>query len=155
MFWKQFSCFCLRKTQITQKSQVIILMIPNGEKWHYLAVKKISALLRGITSKHYRDFYCLNCLHSFRTQNKLELHKKVRENKDLCNVIMPSEDTKMLEFNQLSIMYADLKCIIEKTDGCKNNPENSSTTKVSKHIPLGFSMSTISSFKSVENKHDV
>ena len=130
-------------------------MIPNGEKWHYLAVKKISALLRGITSKHYRDFYCLNCLHSFRTQNKLELHKKVRENKDLCNVIMPSEDTKMLEFNQLSIMYADLKCIIEKTDGCKNNPENSSTTKVSKHIPLGFSMSTISSFKSVENKHDV
>ena len=27
-------------------------MIPNGEKWHYIAVKKISALLRGITSKN-------------------------------------------------------------------------------------------------------
>ena len=26
-------------------------MIPNGEKWHYLAVKKLSALLREITSK--------------------------------------------------------------------------------------------------------
>ena len=34
---------------------------------------------------------------------------------------------------------------------CKNNPENSSTTKVGKHIPSGFSMSTISSFKSSEN----
>ena len=45
----------------------IFLMIPNGEKWHYLAVKKLSALLRGITPKHYSDFYCLNCLHSFRT----------------------------------------------------------------------------------------
>ena len=26
-------------------------------------------------------------------------------------------------------------------DGCKNNPENSTTTKVSEHIPSGFSMS--------------
>ena len=75
---------------------------------------------------------------------------------------MPSEDTKILEFNQYQksdkapfIIYADLECIIEKIDGCKNNPENSSTTKVSKHIPSGFSMSTISSFRSIENKHDV
>ena len=34
-----------------------------------------------------------------------------------------------------------------------NNSENSSTTKVSKHIPSGFSMSTISSFRGIENKH--
>ena len=75
---------------------------------------------------------------------------------------MSSEDTKTLEFNQYQksdkapfIIYADLECLIEKIDGCKNNPENSFTTKVSEHIPSGFSMSTISSFKSVENKHDV
>ena len=37
----------------------------------------------------------------------------------------------------------------------KNNPENSSSSKVSEHIPSGFSMSTISSFRSIENKHDV
>ena len=40
-------------------------------------------------------------------------------------------------------------------DGCKNNPENSSTTKVREHIASGFSMSTISLFRSIENKHDV
>ena len=75
---------------------------------------------------------------------------------------MPSEDTKMLEFNQYEksdkapfIIYADLECIIEKIDGCKNNPENSSTTKVSEHITSSFLMSTISSFRSIENKHDV
>ena len=45
--------------------------------------------------------------------------------------------------------------MIEKIDGCKNNPENSSTSKVSEHIPLGFSMSTISSFRSIENQHDM
>ena len=36
----------------------------------------------------------------------------------------------------------------------KNNPKNSSTAKVGKHIPSVISMSTISSFKSIENKHD-
>ena len=52
------------------KNELFILMIPNGEKWHYLAVKKLSALLRRITSKRYRDFYCLNCLHFFRAKKK-------------------------------------------------------------------------------------
>ena len=51
-------------------------MIPNGEGCHYLAVKKLSALLREITSKNNGHFYCLNCLHSFRTKDKLELHKQ-------------------------------------------------------------------------------
>ena len=39
------------------EKQVILLMISNGEKWHYLAVKEISALLRGITSKNYKIIY--------------------------------------------------------------------------------------------------
>ena len=87
------------------------------QKWNYLAVKKLSALLRGITSRHYSDFYCLNCLHSFRTKKTPESHKKVCENKDFCNVIMHSKDTKILGFNQCQksdktpfIIYAHLKC---------------------------------------------
>ena len=48
-------------------------MIPNGEVWHYIAVKKPTALLRAIAPKHEGDFYCLNCLHSFRTKNNLNL----------------------------------------------------------------------------------
>ena len=39
--------------------------------WHCLVVKRISGLLRGITSRHNGDFYCLNCLHSYTTENKL------------------------------------------------------------------------------------
>ena len=79
------------------EKQIIILMIPNGEGWHYLAVKKLSPLLRGITSKHHSAFYCMNCLHSCSTEYKRESHKKVCENKDFRNAKMPSEDTKILE----------------------------------------------------------
>ena len=51
-------------------------MITNGEEWHCLAVKKLLALLIAITSKHNSGFNWLNCLHSFRTKNKLQSHKK-------------------------------------------------------------------------------
>ena len=37
-------------------------MIPNGHGWHYHFVKKLTALLRRITSKNNGDFNCLNCL---------------------------------------------------------------------------------------------
>ena len=157
------------KHDSNRKKQVILLMISNGEQrkamseghevksegrrlWHYLAVKKLPALLRGITSNHCSVFYCLNCFHFFRTKSKLESHKKVCEDKDFGNAIMPSEVSKILEFNQYQksdkpsfIIFEDLECIVEKTDGCKNNPENSSTAKVSEHILSRFSIFTISS----------
>ena len=61
---------------LTQEKQVILLMITDGEKWHYFTVKNLSRLLRGVTSNHHGDFYCLNCIHSYSTKNKLEAHKK-------------------------------------------------------------------------------
>ena len=63
-------------------------MISNKERWHYLGVKLPS--LKGTTSKHHGGFYCLNCHHSFATENKHKSHKKVCENKDFCNVVMPN-----------------------------------------------------------------
>ena len=51
------------------------------------------SLLRGITSNHKEDFYCLNCFHSFRTENKLMYLKNVSENHDYCYVVMPKRDS--------------------------------------------------------------
>ena len=88
----------------------------------------------------------------FLNRKKLDSDKKICENKDFCNVNMFSQDIKILEFNQYQksdkapfIIYADLECMLEKIDGCKNNSEKSS----SKHIPSSFSMSAISSFRSM------
>ena len=113
------------KHNSNRAKKVIILMISNWEKrkaksdrheakykgqeqWNYLAVKKKkSALLKRI--------------YSFRTK-KLESHKEVCENKDFCYVIIPSEDTKILEFNHyqksdkaLFIIYLDYAKIFLKT----------------------------------------
>ena len=135
------------------ENQVIFLMITDGKKWHYLAVKILSALLRGITSSHNGDFYCANCFHSFRTKNKLKKHKKVFENRDYCYVEMPEEDNKMLKYSHGEksmkvpfIIYANLEPLLKKRNTCHNNPEKSSTTKINKHIPSGSSLFTQCSF---------
>ena len=84
------------------------------------------------------------------------ISKKVWENKDFYNVGMPSKSTKILEINQYQksdktpfLIYADLECLIEKIDGCKNSPKSSFTINVCEHT-----MYTISSFKIIVNKND-
>ena len=106
--------------------------------------------------------FCLNFCHSFRTKKKLESHKKLCEKKKFCSVEMPFDDSKILELNRYQkfdkapfIIYADLECLMQKIDGCKNNSEDSSATTIGEHIPSFFSMFTTTSYKSIENKLDV
>ena len=149
------------KHNLTREKQVILLMISNGENWHFLVVKSLSGLLTGITSNHKEDFYCLNCFHSYRTKNKLDSHKKICENRNYCNVEMANECSKIIKYNQGEksikspfIIYADLECLLEKLSTCYNNPEKSSTTKINKHTPSGYSLFTHCSFDETKNKLD-
>ena len=132
----------LHQKTVTRKKQVILLMISNGEDWHYLVVKNLPRLLKGITSNHKEDFYCLNCFHSYRTKNKLKAHKEICENHNYCHVEMPNEDNKIIKYNQGEksiklpfVIYADLKCLLEKMSTYQNNPNESSTTEINKHTP--------------------
>ena len=134
-------------------------MITDGEKWHYLAVKSLSVLFRGITGNNNGDFYCLNCFQSYTTENKLKKHKNVCENHDYCYVEMPEEDNKILKYNQGEksmkvpfICYADLESLREKMNTCHNNTEKPSTTKINKHIPSSYSLFTQCSFDTTKNK---
>ena len=109
-------------------------------------VKKLSALLRGITSKHNEDFDCLNCFYSFRTQNALKKHFHVCINHDYCYVQMSDKDNNILKYNPGEkcmkvpfVIYADLECLLENISFCYNDPNKSSTIKISKHRPSGYS----------------
>ena len=121
--------FSTKKVEIAYKSkynlirdnQIILLMISNGENWHYLVVKNLSRLLKGISSNHNSDYYCLNCFQSYRTENKLNAHKKICENHDYCNIEMPSPSNNVIKYNSGEkslelpfIIYADLECLLKK-----------------------------------------
>ena len=158
---KKINIACKSKNNLTQEKQIILLMISDGQKWHYLVVKNLSRLLRGITSNHKEDFYCLNCFHSYRTENKLEAHKKICENHDYCHVEMPTKNNNIIKYNHGEksmklpfVIYADLECLLEKMSACINNPNESSTTKINKHTPSGYSIFTHCSFDKSKNKRD-
>ena len=147
------------KQNLTCDKQVILLMITNGEKWHYLTVKDLPGLLGGITSTHKEDFYCLNCFHSYRTRNKLESHKKICENHNYCNVEMPTKNNNAIKYNRGEksiklpfVIYADLECLLKKLSTCINNPNESSTTEINKHTASGYSIFTHCSFDQSKNK---
>ena len=65
---KEIKAAYISKHNSDRKDKVNLLMITDGKKWHYLAVKKLPELLRGITSKNNEDFCCLNFFHSYTTK---------------------------------------------------------------------------------------
>ena len=94
-------------------------MITDGtNNWHYLAVKSISRLTRGIKSNHNGDFVCLNYFHSYTTKEKLKKHERICKDHDFYYPKMPDEDNKFLKYiygaKSLKvpfIIYADMKII--------------------------------------------
>ena len=72
---KQITLAYKSKHNVKHEIEVIFLMITDGKKWHYLAVKSLSALFGGITSNHVGDFCCLNWFHSYSTKKSLKNRK--------------------------------------------------------------------------------
>ena len=145
-----------------RENQVNLLMITDGEKYYYLAVKSLSRLLYGITSKNHGDFYCLGCLHSFRTDSVLKKHKRLCGNHDNCRVDMPEERKNILKYysGEKSLktpfaLYADFECLLIKEQSCQKNPEKSYTERKARYELSRYSLSLICSFDSTKNKHYV
>ena len=135
------------KYNLNRKNQIILLMITDGEKWHYLAIKKLSELLRGITSKHDGNFYCLNCFHSYVIKDKLTKHYNVCKNHDYCYVEMPKGDNKILKCNHWKksmkvsfSIYVYMESFLEKMSTYYNNPKKSPTAKINKHTASVYSL---------------
>ena len=136
-------------------------MITNSEKWYYIALKSVrtddgfnrpirsfSRLFRGITANHHGDLYCLNCLHSFWTDNALKRHEGLCDNNDYFHAEMPIYGNKTLKYNHREkslkapfTIYADLECLLIKQQSCQNNPKESYTEKKAMHEPCGYALS--------------
>ena len=134
-----------------RKKQVILLMITDGKKWHYLAVTNLSALLQGNSSNHEGDFYCLNCFNSYTSKNKLKEHEEICNNHDSYSIEMPKWVEKILKYNpgEKSLkapfaIYLDLECLLKKEQSHDNNNHNnleeSYAQKKAKHEPFGSAM---------------
>ena len=156
-----------------RKNQVVLVMIADDEKWHYIALqneptddgfnrptKSLSKLFRGITANHNWDFYCLNCLHSSRTDNACKKHERLCENNDYCYVEIPTKVNKILKYDYGKkwlktpfVIYVDLECLLLKQESRQNNPNESYTERKAIHEPCRYSLDLVCSFDSKEDKH--
>ena len=155
-----------------RKNEVVLLMNTYGEQWHYIALKSVRTddgfnrrirslprLFRAITANHHGDFYCLNCVQSFRTDNTLKRHERLCDNNDYFHVEIPTKNNNALKYNhgQKSLkvpftIYADLECLLIKQQSCQNNPNESYTERKAMQEPCGYTLSLVSSFDSKQNK---
>ena len=133
------------------------MVTDKNHRWHYLSVKSLSALSRGITSSNNEDFYSLNCFHSYRTLNKLKKPERVCNNYDYCRIGMPEEDEKIKYLPGEKSLKAPFVCRFristKKMQYCQNNSENSYTEKKAKYKPSGYAWCSICSFDNTKKKH--
>ena len=72
---------------------------------------------------------------------------------------MPTKNNNIIKYNHGEksiklpfVIYADLECLLEKMSTCINNSNESSTTKINKHTPSGYSIFTHCSFDKSKHK---
>ena len=143
------------------------------DKWHYIALKidsidngfnrpirSLSRLFREIASINNGYFYCLGCLHSFRTDNALKKHERLCDNHNHCHIEMPTRDNNTLKYNHGEkslkvtwVIFVVFECLLINQQLCQNNPEESYTEKKSIHESCGYSIDLVSSFDLKQDKH--
>ena len=115
------------------------MITDDNNRWHYLAVKLLPALLSGITSNHHGDFYFLNCFHSYTTHNKV---KHMKNKIPTWRKVIKSSFYNLCRFRMST----------KKKLSCKNNSENSYTEKKVKHQPSGCAWCSICLFNDTKNR---
>ena len=138
------------------KKQVNLLMIVNGEKRHYTAIKNISRLLSKLNGKTQHAYhYCMNCLNGFWTGSTRDKHYEYCSSNGHVKVNMPTEKEKWLKFHDGQyqfrlpfILCADFESIVKPVDERYREKMNRMkagrkgkapyTEKIRTHVPSGW-----------------
>ena len=134
------------------KKQVNLLMIVDGGKRHYTAIKSISRLLLILNGKARRGcHFCMDCLNGFWTSPARDKHYEYCSSNGHVKVNIPTEEKKRLKFHDgkyqfkvLFMLYADFERILKPVDERYRDKMNrmkagrkgkaSYTEKINKHV---------------------
>ena len=116
------------------------MLIVNGEKRHYTAIKSLSRLLGDSNSKHgHKQHFCLNCLQGFYSEENRDNHFEYCKDNEAVRIEMPKEGLFVKfhdgqnQFKVPFVMYADFEAILKPTNV---NPEEPYTLEINQHVPF-------------------
>ena len=137
------------------EKQVNLLMIADGEKRHYTAIKSISRLSSKLNEKTKRAYhYCMNCLNGFRTGSARDKHCEYCSSNGHAKVNMPNKKEKWLKFHDGQyqfmlpfMLHAYFESILKPVDEWYMDKMNrmktarkgkaSYTENINRHVPSG------------------
>ncbi|XP_071085832.1 uncharacterized protein [Haliotis cracherodii] len=131
---------------------VNLLLISKGKKTHYCWIKNMSRLLAGRTKHDGKAFYCPYCLHGFTKEKLLQSHIPYCQTHGPQRVELPKEEDKWLSYQlkhvkkQLKapyILFADFESLQVPISSCAQDPNLSSTEKLTKHLACGFAYKVV------------
>ena len=151
------------------KKQINLLIIADGKKRHYTAMKNISMLLSKVNRKTQHAYhYCMNCFNGSRTASARDKHYGYCSSNDHVKVNMPTEKEKWLKFHDGQyhfkvpfMLYADSESILKPVDKRYRDKMNTMkadrkdkapyTEKINTHIPSGWCVHITFAYRDVSD----
>ena len=134
---------CRKLKHYNRKNVVILLLIDDGEKIHYTAIKSLSRLLGSSNSKHKRkQHFCLNCLQGFHSEESKDNHFEYCKYNEAVRIEMPEEGSFVKfhngqnQFKMPFIMYGYFEANLKPIEEPSPNPEGSTLKKSINTAPL-------------------
>ncbi|KAF4531544.1 hypothetical protein B566_EDAN015508 [Ephemera danica] len=141
--------FPIKVAEKEKNRHIDLLVLENGENWHYAYIKNVDRLLSSqLTNYNGVTLICKRCLSHHYSEEALTIHKKHCSKFPIARIELPQtkvgEDGQpikpIIAFKNVEhseklpiVIYADFESYLPKVQGCVNNPENSSTTVVQEH----------------------
>ena len=137
---------------------VNLMIIEDGEKKHYVAIKSLERLLSMQNSKHKESqYFCNNCLQGFFDVTSRDNHYEYCRSNESVRIEMPTRNPLVEyskgqhQFKVPFVMYADFESILEPIQGVSNDPNVSSTRGINSHIPSGWCLHSKFAYGEVKN----
>ena len=122
-----------------------LMLITDGNRRHYVAIKSLTRLLSSQNSKHKESqHFCTNCLQGFAAEISRDEHYVYCKSNEAVRIEISVKKPTIeysdgqYQFKVPFMMYADFESILEPIQGARNDPGISSTRGVNVHTPSGW-----------------
>ena len=134
------------------------MLISEGDRWHYTAIKSLSRLLASKNSKHHgKQYFCTNCLQGFTQESSRDKHYGYCIDSKTIRVEMLKKGSTIefyngqIQFKVPFMMYVDFEAILNPIQDPSPDPSEPYTKEVNQHIPSGFCVYSKFAYDEVEN----
>ena len=169
VYQPKFKTFPVYKSKKGKNPAINLLMIPNGEEYHYVYINNFHKLFRRhmtkINMRCRNNYICDNCTFSFRTSTSYNSHRQICVSRKPQKFTLPLKGEQLRFQNYKHMAYKNItgyldfeSCLIPfQHESCQVCPHNEETANVCRHKtkvinthhPCTYSLLIIDQYKNI------